>query len=61
MQIRNISAFTEARLDLQFNAARGEKKKKEQATGLRLNAMGSLGSLAVLTIQRGRRSWIWAG
>lgn len=37
-------------MDLQFNAAR-IKRKQQQATGLRLNAMGSLGSFAVVTIQ----------
>lgn len=50
IQVRNKSAFTEAWLDLQFNAAR-IKRKQQQATGLRLNAMGSLGSFAVVTIQ----------
>ena len=49
MEVRNKSAFTEAWLDLQLNAARKEKKKT--TTGLRLNATGSLGSFAVVTIQ----------
>ena len=47
MQVRNKRAFTEAWLDLQFNATRIKKKKRlkkknknQQATGLRLNAWG---------------------
>ena len=48
MEVKSKSAFTEAWLDLQLNAARKEKKK---TTGLRLNTTGSLGSFAVVTIQ----------
>lgn len=56
MQIRNISAFTEACLYLQFNSSR-TKEKMEPVTALRLNIMGSWGSLMAMTIIR-VNSWI---
>lgn len=60
MQNKNVSAFTEACLDLQFNSATGKKKKKlKWATGLKLNAKGSLGSLAAVTVQKDKGSCFW--
>jgi len=52
MQVRNKSAFTEAWLDLQFNAARIKKKKKKPTSyWAEAECLGSLGSFAVVTIQ----------
>ena len=58
MQVRNKRAFTEAWLDLQFNATRIKKKKnikkkKQNPTSYWAEAecLGSLGSFAVVPIQ----------
>ena len=58
MQVRNKRAFTEAWLDLQFNATRIKKKKKikkkkQKPTSYWAEAecLGSLGSFAVVPIQ----------
>ena len=62
MQVRNKSAFTEAWLDLQFNAAR-IKKKKTKKTNKLLGwgwMPGVTGFFCSSDYSSSRRLWIWA-
>ena len=67
MQVRNKRAFTEAWLDLQFNATRIKKKKKIKKKKTKTNKLlgwgwmpGVSGFFCSSAYSSGRRLWIWA-